>query len=253
MLLLFIGYSKMDKDNSELLRDSKILFAKHGIDVATWLKSMGEENAEFLQMKEDDHQKFCQLVELILQNNNAREDKGKWLEQLVKILFDNGGHGLLETLKNVKTHTNEIDLLIRWTESANSIGANREFRDCGNTFLCECKNYKGKVSVTYIGKFYSLLSCADAHLGILVAWEGITGRSAWSDGSGLIRKIALRDKRYILVLTKDDFLRIYERKTNLFALLNDKYTALKNDIDYSALIQPHELEYEFHSLEETDA
>lgn len=46
--------------------------------------------------------------------------------------------------------TNEIDLLIRWTESARFSGISGAFPCFNESFLCECKNYKGKVGVTYV-------------------------------------------------------------------------------------------------------
>lgn len=74
---------------------------------------------------------------------------------------------------------------------------------------------------------------------------GVTGRSKWSDAEGLIKKFALREKRYIITLNRDDLQMIYDRKMHLFSLLNEKYLALKNDISFEKLIYPHELESEF--------
>ena len=79
----------------------------------------------------------------------------------------------------------------------------------------------------------------------MIAWNGIAGRSKWSDASGLIRKIALRDNTYIIHIEKKDFKAIYEQKANIFSIIHDKYLALQNDIDYSAYIQHHELEGNF--------
>ena len=172
-------------------------------------------------------------------SSNTKE-KGNKLEDLAKVLFVNSFPNIFEVKCNRRTSTNEIDLIINWTPQANSIGINNEFNGFGNTFLCECKNYDGKVDVTYIGKFFSLLCCSDTKLGIMVAWQGVTGKG-WSAGSGLIKKIALSEKRYIIVITQSDLYDIYQKKINLFELLKYKFRALKQDISYEKYITKHEL------------
>ena len=83
--------------------------------------------------------------------------------------------------------------LIRWTESARLSGFQAAFPCFGDSFLCECKNYDGAVNVTYVGKFSSLMSVTDSNFGIMISWDGVTGRGKWSDSQGLIKKIALRE------------------------------------------------------------
>ena len=75
----------------------------------------------------------------------------------------------------------------------------------------------------------------------MVAWDGVTG-NGWKAGMGLIKKIALSEKRYILVITKEDLESIYLKKDNLFNILMKKYAALKQDIDYASLIKRPEWE-----------
>lgn len=64
----------------------------------------------------------------------------------------------------------------------------------------------------------------------------------WSDSQGFIKKIALSDKKYIIVLDKYDLKKIYNKQESVFSLVYDKYTALKNEIDYSKYILKHEAE-----------
>ena len=75
--------------------------------------------------------------------------------------------------------------------------------------------------------------------GVLVAWEGVTG-NGWSDGTGLIKKLALADKRYIIVITQYDLYDIYQKNITIFELLKNKYQSLKNDISYELHISKHE-------------
>lgn len=121
-------------------------------------------------------------------------------------------------------------------------GINNAFSCLGDIFLCECKNYEGKVDVTYVGKFCYLLRTCNSTVGIMIVWEGITARGAWSDAKGLIKKNVLKDEKYIIVIDKEDLKRIYERKTNIFSIIYNKYIALKNEIDYDKYIVKHEAE-----------
>ena len=108
--------------------------------------------------------------------------------------------------------------------------------------LIECKNYKAAVDVTYIGKFYSLLKVSKQNAGILVAWKGVTGGTDWKNGYGLIRKIALRDNLYIIVLDKNDLKVVVNQQLSIFKLLNKKIEELDLDVKFdSGFTQQHEL------------
>ena len=73
----------------------------------------------------------------------------------------------------------------------------------------------------------------------MISWDGVTGRNKWTDAKGLIKKIALRENRYIIVLDRADLKEISEKKKSVFSLAYDKYTALKNEIDYNKYIEKH--------------
>lgn len=223
-----------------LLTDFDEFLDGHGVTLPYLLNKLGERNTACMQMSENNHKQFCELYDNVFEPYSNTKEKGNKLEDLVKVLFVNSFPNIFEVKRNCRTSTNEIDLMISWTSQANSIGINNEFNGLGNTFLCECKNYDGKVDVTYIGKFSSLLCCSDTKLGIMVAWQGVTGKG-WSAGSGLIKKIALAEKRYILVITQNDLCDIYHRKTNLFELMKYKFRALKQDVSYEKCIIRHEL------------
>lgn len=76
----------------------------------------------------------------------------------------------------------------------------------------------------------------------MVSWNGITGRNDWSDSQGLIKKIALKEGLFIIVLDKNDLKRVCDNETNIFSLVTDKYFALQQDINYSDCIQNHAAE-----------
>ncbi|HBD66342.1 MAG TPA: hypothetical protein DC028_04850 [Eubacterium sp.] len=85
---------------------------------------------------------------------------------------------------------------------------------------------------------------ADTYFGVMISWDGISGRNEWKDSKGLIKKIALREKRYIVVLDKKDLKELCNGEKNIFSMLYDKYIALKNETDYDKYIVKHEAEEE---------
>lgn len=87
---------------------------------------------------------------------------------------------------------------------------------------------------------------SNVKLGIMIAWEGVSGgSSSWNYGTGLIKKIALKKDIYILVIDKDDLKKIYNGKTNIFSLIYEKHKALQYNIDYSKYICKHNAEKHF--------
>lgn len=229
---------EIEKKSEEFLKDI-------GMTLSEWLLTMGKYNSHILQLDDASYKKFAELYEKMINKDFKQCDKGKLLEDLSALLLYQGYQDIFECRRNLRTSSNEIDLHLCWTEAARMAGIDRAFSFLGESFLCECKNYKKSVDVTYVGKFFSLLHVARCKIGIMIAWNGIAGRSKWSDASGLIRKIALRDNTYIIPIEKNDFKAIYEKKSNIFSIIRDKYIALQNEIDYSVYVQSHELEATF--------
>lgn len=213
-----------------------------GYTLSDLINRMGNKNSKLLMLDDTSYQKYVQLYDSIVDGKLTKGEKGKKLEELTSLLFQNSVSCLFDVYRNCRTSTNEMDLLVRWTDNARLSNINSAFPCFGDSFLCECKNYDGKVNVTYVGKFCYLMNVTNTSLGIMIAWEGITSRSKWSDSSGLIKKYALKENRYVVVLTKEDFQRIYKKEANIFSIINDKYLALKNEIDYEKYILKHEAE-----------
>lgn len=193
-------------------------------------------------ISDEDNKKCLELYNIIKKGKLTRSQKGKKLEELTSLLFEKSVKNLFDVYRNCRTSTNEVDLLIRWTEKARLSGINNAFLCFGESFLCECKNYDGPVNVTYVGKFCSLMTVASTKLGIMVSWDGVSGRTKWNDSKGLIKKIALHENKYIIVIDKTDIELICYKKKNLFSIIYDKYTALKQEIDYDIYIMKHEAE-----------
>ena len=223
-----------------IVQDIENLLADHGMTVAQFINQLGRKNSTVLNLPEEKQKEFCSLYDQIDSNLLNKNEKGKKLEQLVAILF--GEDSLFDCRQNYRTSTNEIDLLLSWSKKAREAGVANAFPCFGESFICECKNYESKLKVTYVGKFYSLLAVTKMKFGLVVAWEGITGRSEWDASKGLIKKIALGDNTFIVSLDKHDLKQIYNKSQNVYSILMDKFDALKSDISYEKFISPHEAE-----------
>ncbi len=170
----------------------------------------------------------------MLNGHNKDDDnriKGKSLEDLVDILFAATG-GYYEIYRNVRNGTNEVDLFLRLSDKGQRFSQilNQKY----NNLLCECKNYKSTIDVTYVGKFCSLMQTTNNKIGIMFSYHGFTGKS-WGAAKGLTKKIYLlrersEDKQYILEFKKKDFKDILEGKS-IFEILDDKCMELQMGID----------------------
>lgn len=231
----------MDSEEKRF-RETEQVMHQSGYTLTEFMIASSRYKSKLLMMDDEYIEKYRELYDCISNGGLDRGKKGRKLEELSTLLFDYSVSNLFDVYKNCRTSTNEIDLLIRWTEAARVSGMNGAFPCFGESFLCECKNYKGAVKVTYVGKFSSLMAVTNTNFGIMISWDGVTGRGKWSDSQGFIKKIALSDKKYIIVLDKYDLKKIYNKQESVFSLVYDKYTALKNEIDYSKYILKHEAE-----------
>ena len=223
-------------------RDAEKLLHQSGYTLTELMMASSRYNSSLLMVSNEDNERCKVLYNDIKKGELTRGQKGQKLEEMTSILFEKSVENLFDVYRNCRTSTNEIDLLIRWTENARLSGINNAFSCFGESFLVECKNYDGPVSVTFVGKFCSLMSVANTNFGIMVSWDGVSGRTKWNDSKGLIKKIALHESKYIIVIDKNDLKQICDRKKNLFSLIYDKYVALKEEIDYETYIVKHEAE-----------
>lgn len=231
----------MDSEEKRFREAEKILH-QSGYTLADLLKMSSRYNSSLLMISDENNKKCIALYDDIKSGRLTSQQKGQKLEELTSLLFEKSVENLFDVFRNYRTSTNEIDLLIRWTENARLSGINNAFPCFGELFLAECKNYNGPISVTYVGKFCSLMSVTNTVFGIIVSWDGVSGRTKWNDSKGLIKKIALHEGRYIIVIDESDIKQICDKKQNLFSLIYDKYTALHTEIDYNTYIVKHEAE-----------
>ena len=114
-----------------------------------------------------------------------------------------------------------------------------------NRFLVECKNYDRSISVTYVGKFCSLLLITSTKLGILFSYHGVSGQG-WNDASGLIKKFYLHkeneDDRYCVIdFSISDFEAI-SNGDNLLNIIDAKISALLMDTSFRNFLSTHPAE-----------
>lgn len=226
-----------------IVNDIENLLTENGMTVAQFINQLGKRKSTLLNLPDSSQKEFCWLYDQINGGCLSTSEKGKKLEQLIAILF--GKDSLFDCRINFRTSTNEIDLLLSWGKNARAAGIANAFPCFGDSFICECKNYEGKINITYVGKFFSLLAVTKMKFGLVVAWEGITGRNEWTDSKGFIKKVALSHNTFIMVLDKHDLKQIYDKSQNIYSLLMRKYESLKSDINYEKFISRHEAETVF--------
>ncbi|TEX16545.1 acetylglutamate semialdehyde dehydrogenase [Bacillus cereus] len=167
-------------------------------------------------------------------------EKGKILEEIVNYIVSKSI--VFDLHRNLRTSTNEIDLLVNlnWRGKQFKEKGFIQFED--NQLICECKNYKKKIDVTWVGKFYSLLSCSTCRLGILFSYKGLTGKG-WNDAIGLSKKVYLLkekedEKIKIIDFNIEDF-NLLEQGESFLNIIHTKLINLKYDTEILAKIASH--------------
>lgn len=223
---------------NEAFEQATKLFEENGYSIHDYLREIGAYSSSLMNLSSEAQKKFNSYYDQLIAGVEGKREKGELLEKLTSSLFNSD---LFCVLRNCRTSTNEIDVLVDWSKRARTCGLNSAYPFLGELVLCECKNYESRIGVTYIGKFASLLSVAKISTGIMVSWEGISGQK-WSYGSGLIKKLALAEQKNILVIDKNDLKQIRDGTSNLLKILYEKHLSLITDIDYHKYIHSHEAE-----------
>ena len=207
---------------------------------------------KFFSMSDNDLKEGKAIIELINKKNKEIEiesnyskrnelnrKKGKLLERLAFLILDSAQ--IFEIKNNLRDHTNEIDLLLRPTDynKLNSIILPQYLT---NDILIECKNYNDKINVDWVGKFFSLMCTHKIDLGILFSYNEFKGKNEWDSAKGLSKKLFLAENKAIININMDDIQKILDRQFNIVELIKMKYDALKNHVNYTALITKHPAE-----------
>lgn len=211
--------------------------------------------SKICQLSDEQAKKYRELLEEFKQLHktppntpakNLHNLKGVALEKLVSYLLTVSG-GIFNVNRNLRTSTNEIDQVVSLTPQGNILLGYHLINPKLKNFLCECKNYDTSVSVTYIGKFCSLLLTNNIKLGILFSYHGISG-TGWHNGSGLIKKFYLHkenleDRYCIINFSINEFEAILNGK-NILQIIEEQLKSLQFDTDYSRYLSKHPAENE---------
>lgn len=200
-------------------------------------------NEDICRMTEEQKAAYCKQLECVKRLNNSgasTKQKGEALETLVQMLLKYSGN-LFEVRQNVRTGTNEIDIVCEATTTGKLLQSRNLILNYPS-FLGECKNYGKKVGVTCVGKFACLMQTTAYRLGILFSYHGVTGKG-WNDAQGLIRKFYLSredvEKRFVLVDFSIREFELITQDVTFLDILNSKIEALRLDTDFSRLLTAH--------------
>lgn len=202
--------------------------------------------SQICKIDNDNLVKYKKLLNELNEESNKLNDqlRGKKLEELVTFLLEISG-GIFKIEQNIRTSTNEIDQVITLSDTGKILMKAGIINDKFDLFLGECKNYNKTLSVTYVGKFCSLLQTTNIKLGIIFSFHGISGRR-WKDGHGLVRKFYMskekENERFCIIdFSHNDFVSI-SKGNNFLQIIDDKLKELRIGTSYEHLISKHEAE-----------
>ncbi|MCY8010351.1 restriction endonuclease [Bacillus haynesii] len=173
-------------------------------------------------------EKFDHLIEEIVQSQNwpssRNHEKGKLFEKLIGLILNQ--FQIAEITSDFTVKDNQIDHEIKIAEMFRTNFTAK----IGDTIICECKNEKTKVDVTYMSKLIELCESRDAKTGIFFSIQGLTGKG-WIHAEGKRKKNFLRKG---LIIIHFNFEEIKSLKTkNLYTLIKKKVQMLVDETEES--------------------
>lgn len=228
--------------------------SKDDLNLKEFLKRGVEDDLDkfkiLTEWTESEKIQFSKLLEELKKpfdkNQTTTKEKGNRLENLVSFIINNSY--FFKVFKNVHTATNEIDEVVVFTDEGKQ--ALQKFNLCrdlipidSEIFLGECKNYASPLGVTYVGKFYSLMTATGNSFGIIFTQKGLTGSEIeYKDAYGLTKVIRIIEQAknncdfYILTFTLEDYEELLNGKT-FFEIIKAKKTALQISSDYHTFLK----------------
>lgn len=143
-------------------------------------------------------------------------EQGNALEDLICYVFQKLP-GISVTRRNEKNafNTEEIDVAF-WNEQHA-----KGLPFLGNVILVECKNWSTTVGSEQVNWFDTKLKNRGLSFGILVASNGITGNVDDITDAHSIIAAALRESRYLIVITKNELLGLSDT-SDLILMIKEK-------------------------------
>lgn len=200
---------------------------------------------DLFSFTDDEKNEIKHLIDLVEEDNfDNTKEKGTTFENIIKKIFK--ARAVFSKVQNVRTGTNEIDIIVSINPVGTLVNASELLELNGNTFIIEGKNYSEPVGVTWTGKFAHLMKSHDINYGIIFSKKKITGinkdnKLTWQEAAGLCKKLYLKENRLIINITLEDIKFALNNNINFFTILDNKKKDIKFDTNYFSLIQPHEL------------
>lgn len=182
-----------------------VIFSKDSNDYYKYRLLM-ENNLNVFQWSEENQIQYNDLYETFVNTTGkpksevSDEEKGKSLEDIVEFLFSKTS--IFQYIRNHRTGDFELDIILKLSNRGIA------FKDyisiakkTSSHLIGECKNYKKPLSITYTGKFYSLLDRYNLKLGIIFSYHGLAGSDeckGWTAASGFTKKMYLKNDVIIL-------------------------------------------------------
>ena len=203
----------------------------------------------FITWTEKDKKEFKTLLDELKKpfdkKQETTKEKGDRLEKLVEFIIRKTY--FFEIYKNVHTETNEIDEVIilseRGKQAIQSLNLARDLIPINqDLFLGECKNYESNLGVTYVGKFYSLLSVTNIPFGVMFTQKGLTGDAeGYKDAYGLTKVLRMVEVSkgkdfFILTFTIEDYEKMLDGYT-FFDIVKAKKLEMQLASDYTTFLK----------------
>ena len=184
---------------------------------------------------ENQRQEFKILVDDLDEPGATTKETGDKLERVIRFIIENSY--FYEIYDNVRTETNEIDEVIVLSEKGkialSKLGISRDVLEISeDIFLGECKNYSRPLNVTYVGKFYSLMTIAGVSFGIIFTQLGLTGDSqGFRDASGLTKVLRMMEQA-----------KHPEQDFNIITFVNEDYQKMISGTSFYDIVKAKKIE-----------
>ncbi|WP_281998501.1 hypothetical protein [Priestia flexa] len=170
--------------------------------------------------------KFDDLVKEVQDSKNwpqeRNHEKGKLLEKLVGLILNQFQVATIDSDFTIQDNQIDHEIIFHDQYNANFI------KQVGSVAVCECKNEKSKVDVSYMAKLIELCECRNARFGIFVSLKGLTGKG-WIHAEGKRKKNFLRKGIGIIHFTFDELKTL--KQNNFYTLMKHKFKLLVDEVD----------------------
>lgn len=228
---------------------------EHGISMKDYWLNQATDSAEAFgetqRWSDSDKSQFAILLDKLknISGEATTREIGDALEDVAKFVIKNTF--FYDVYQNIRTENNEIDQVVRLSAKGKQLKMMLNLSDdllptTEKVWLGECKNYQGKLGVTYVGKFYGLLKTTNVNFGVLFTKNGLTGDPrGYHDAYGLLKTFKVLEETkgtkefFIIAFTMDDYEQLLDGHT-FFEMIEAKKLEIKIGANYRCFLEEHE-------------